>query len=104
MDSKRPRHVLVRDLVHAPGGADRIEFGRPRDVRLDCGARRERIETHLAAEKELGVEVAEHHVRVGQGGAGSALAIAGGPGVRPRALRPDPNEAALVDPGERAAS
>ena len=104
VDAKRPRHVLVRDLVHAPGGADRIESGRPRHVFLDGGARRARIETHLAAEKEFGVEVAEHHVRVGQGGAGSALCVAGGPGVRPRALRPDPNETALVDPGERAAS
>ena len=104
VDSKRPHHVLVRDLVHAPGGADRIESSGPRDVRLDGGACRIRIEAHLAAEKELGVEVAEHHVRVGQGRAGAALCVAGGPGVRPRALRPDPNETALVDPGERAPS
>ena len=90
VDPERSGDVLVRDLVHPPRGPDRIEPRRRRHVLLDRDPRRARIQAHLAAEEEVGIEVAEDHVRVGQGGAGAALAVAGRtPGPRPRsAARP----------------
>ena len=103
MDPERPRHVLVRDLVYPPGGPDRVEPRGGRHVALDRGARGGRVEAHRAAEEGAGVEVAEDHVRVRQGGPGPAPPIARRPRVRARAARPDPDEPALVDPRERAA-
>ena len=61
------------------------------------------VELHPAAEKRARVEIAEHEVGVGDGRVRPAEPVARRPGVRAGALRPDSQEAALVDPGDAAA-
>ena len=62
------------------------------------------VEGDLAAEEVARVEPAEHEVRVGDGRLGAAAAVADRPGIGARALRPDAQQAARVDPGDRAAA
>ena len=62
------------------------------------------IEPHLAAEEEAGIQAAEHHVGVGDGDLLTALAVADRAWRRTGALRSDPQHAAGIDPGDRAAA
>jgi hypothetical protein len=66
--------------------------------------RRRGVELHPAAEEEVGVDAAEHDVGVGGGGLAAAAAVAGRAGHGAGALRPDAQQPALVDPGDRAAA
>ena len=62
------------------------------------------IEPAVAAEKIFRVEIAEHEIGVGHGGAGTALAVTGRSRQRPGAFRPDMQDAAGIDPRDRAAA
>ena len=62
------------------------------------------VEAHLAAEEVAGVEPSEHDVRVGDGRLGAAAPVADGAGVGARAARADAQQAARVDPRDRAAA
>ena len=67
-------------------------------------ARRPRVEGHVAAEEVVGVEDAEQQIGVGDRRLGAALAVAGRARVGAGRLRPDLQQAEVVDPGERAAA
>ena len=82
---------------------DRIEPESLSD-RADGGLRERAIELHVAAEKALAVEPAQHEVGVGHGRRRAAAAVAGGAGIGARAHRPDMQGAAAIAPGERAAA
>ena len=71
---------------------------------IDHGPRRVDVELHLAAEEAVGVEVAEHGRRIGDGRALAAAPVARRAGVGAGALWADPQQAARVDPGDRAAA
>ena len=101
--AERAHHVVVGDLHD---GERRLLRGAPKglgDAR-DRLLRRCHVEGHLAAEEVLGVDAAEQQVGVGDRRALAAGAVAGGAGVRARALGPHPQHAALVDPGDGAAA
>ncbi len=93
---------------------DDVDHRRRRALRRQperLGHRRDRlarplgVEPHAAAEEEVGVDPAEHHVRVGHGRLGAAGAVARRPGARARAARADPEHAGLrLDPGDAAAA
>ena len=59
---------------------------------------------NLAAEIIVRIDAAEHDLGVGIGRLGAAGAVAGRPGHRPHALRADIENAALIDPADRAAA
>ena len=61
-------------------------------------------EPHLAAQEERGIEPAKGQVGIGDGGLLAALAVADRPRIGARALRPHPQDAARVDPGDAAAA
>ena len=62
------------------------------------------LEPHLAAEEVSGIEPAQHEVGVGDGRFGAAAPVAGRPGHRAGAARPDIKTALVVEPGDRAAA
>ena len=62
------------------------------------------VENHLAAEKIVGIEPAEHDVGVGDGRFRAAAAITDRPGIGARALRPDLERTDVVSPGDAAAA
>ena len=57
-----------------------------------------------AAEEVVGIEIAADHVGVGHGRPRAAAPVAGRAGIGAGALRADIEEAAAVDPGDRAAA
>ena len=61
------------------------------------------VERHFAAEETVGAETAEHQIGVGDGRLVAAEPVAGRPGRRARALRPDA-QAAVIDARDRAAA
>ena len=62
------------------------------------------IEPPVAAEEIVRIEIAEDEVGVGHGCVGAALAVAGRPRHRAGAFRPDMQDAAGIDPRDRAAA
>jgi hypothetical protein len=102
-DPDRVRHVLVADPHHGGGG---LELGVLEPLSQSSnGAGGERpVERQLSAEEECGIEPAEHEVRVGDRRLLAAPAVAGGSRDCARALRPDLEEAAGIDPSDRAAA
>ena len=84
-DPDRVRHVLVAHPHHGAGGE------RP-------------VERELAAEEECGIEPAEREVRIGDRRLLAAAPVAGRSRDGACALRPDLEEAAGVDPSDRAAA
>ena len=97
-------HVLVDEAVDAPGGLLDGQVERLGDVGLDRLRRRVDVERHLAAEEEVGVEVAEHEVGVGDRGLRPAAAVTGRAGVGARGLRAAGEQPERVDVGERPAA
>ncbi len=71
---------------------------------LDRGAGSRDVQT--AEPRELGAlrDAPEDQVRVGDGRLGAAPAVAGGSGIRARALRTDDQRTAGVEPGDRTAA
>ena len=73
------------------------------DLALERALGGRRIELHLAAEKAIGAEPAEHQIGVGHRRLRAAEPVAGRPGRSARALRTEPQRA-VVDPRDRAAA
>ncbi len=71
---------------------------------VDRGLGGSAVEMAPAAEKARRIEIAEHQVGVGDGRRVAAGAVAGGTGNRAGALRADMQDAAGIDPGDRAAA
>ncbi len=84
-------HVLAGDPIHAPGCLPlrETEPGKAAQ-RPPC---RLRLKRHGAAQEARRIEVAEGQTGVGDGGLGAAQPVAGGARLRPRALRPDLEQA-----------
>ena len=101
---ERVDHRRVRDLDDAVRGLDDGEPERPGAALLDRPLGTVDVEADLAAEEVPRVQPAEHEVRVRDRRLGAAAAVADRPRVGARALRPDAQEAARVDPGDRAAA
>ena len=77
-----------------------------RELRCEAGdgaLRGSGVERHPAAGERLGIDPAEHEIRIGDGRLGAASPVARGAGVGARALRADAETAALLV-GERAAT
>ena len=96
-------HRRVRELVDPAGGLERREVERPAEAR-----ERLRREVFLDGEVARGErarrDVAEQHVRVGNGGLHAAAPVTGRAGDGARAPRPDVEAARLVDERDRAAA
>src|SRR5215472_7658409 len=97
------RHVLVHDVVNAPGDLDRLEADPSREP-LHGGARRLQIDAHLPASEVRRIEIAEEEIRIGDGGLRAAQAIRGGPRVRSRTPRADLEQPDLVHVRDAPAS
>ena len=82
--------------VEVEGGGD------PGDGRL--GPRALQVRPAVGAEHGRRAQAAEHELGVGHRRPGAALGIAGGARLGAGALRPDAQQAAPVDPGDRAAA
>ena len=59
------------------------------------------VELHASAQEVVGVEISEHECCVRDRGLIAAASVAGGPRIGAGALRPDPQEASRIDPGDR---
>ena len=96
-------HVLVDDLVDAPGHLlhAHVELAGHRAEGLSC---RVHVELHLPAEKIVRVEVAQDEVCVGDRGARAATAVAGRPRLGAGAVRPHLEKPQGVHPGDAAAA
>ena len=62
------------------------------------------VEREPAAEEVVGVEITQQQGRIGDRGLGAARAVAGRPRDRAGAARAHPEQAARIDPGDRAAA
>ena len=62
------------------------------------------IDLEIAAQEMLGVQAAEHHLRIGHRRLLAALGVAGRTGQGARRARPDAERAARIDIGDRAAA
>ena len=103
VDADRVDHVLGQDLRDAQRRARDVEPERLPEG-CDRGAGAVDVELEIAREARAAAHAAEHRLRVGRGGLGAPAAVADRPRVGARALRPDPQQAARVDAGQRAAA
>ncbi len=97
------RHVGIDHAVDAFRRRQQTE-AEPRRHAFHRGLRRRRVQAGAPAEEAGRIEQPQDEVGVGDGGRGAAAPVARGPGHRPRALRPDVEDAARVHPGDRAAA
>src|SRR5690606_35876056 len=103
VDAGRRGHILVDDVADACGDPQRVEGERRLQGAGDGPLRCLAVQRHRPAQEEVGVEVAEQQIGVGDGRLVAALPVAGRAGVGAGAIRPDGQQAELVDPGDRAA-
>ena len=96
-------HVRVDDAVNAARGGEPVDAERGGDS-IDRALGQPCIEPPFAAEEIRRVEIAEHQIGVGDGRLAAALAVAGRARHRAGALRPDMQDAAGIDPRDRAAA
>ena len=96
-------HVLVGEVDDGPRGRFPPQSQRSRQ-RVDHRRRALRVELQFPAQKEVGVEPAQHQVGVGHGGGFAAGAVAAGAGPGARALGSHREHAALVDTGDGTAA
>ena len=97
-------HAHVDDALDAGGGGEHVHLERIGDVGLERRARGRDVELLRAAEEIVRVEKAADEIGVGDGRPRAAAPVAGGSWIGAGALRPDIEEAAGVDPGDRAAA
>ena len=98
-------HLRVDDLDDPRGGLLRLEAQGLADPAADGLDRRPAIEAHPPPEEVVGIDPAEHEVRVGHGRLGPARAVAGRAGRCPGAPRPDLQHPRFrLDPGDAPAA
>ena len=100
-EAERAEHVLVDDVEDALRGLVDVQAEGAGDL-PHRGRGGVGVQRHLPAEQARG-EAAEHDVRIGHRRLLPALAVAGRPRRRPRALRPDPQRPGHGHVGDRAA-
>ena len=97
--------LLLTILQNAERRIDRAHGQLVGDVRRRSPARASAwLDLQVAAEELLGVEPAQHHLRIGHRRLGAALAVAGRAGIRAGRARADAERVARVDIGDRAAA
>ena len=102
--AQRIGHRGVGDLHDAVGAGDGVELHVLGATPRNAVARGVDAEPHLPAQEIGGVEPAQRQVGIGDGGLLAAVAVADRPRIGTRALRPDAQDAARVDPGDAAAA
>ena len=103
MSSIAVDHVVVAGGVDRVGRLDQADAERRGDSFHRLLGERP-LEPHAAAEEIVRVDDAEHDVGVGHGRLAAAGAVAGWARHGAGALRPDVEQAARIDPGDRAAA
>ena len=101
------QQVAGLGVLHGVDRGRGLLHGQPErlgDLRVDGLAGQLQRQRLAAAEQAPLGEDPEDQVGVGVGRLGAAVAVAGGPGNGLRAARPDPQVAAVVEPGDRAAA
>ena len=104
MDTGGICHILVRNLMNAPS---RFFDGQTQSVGnlcLNSLARRGQIQLHLAAQKETGIQIAQHQIGVGDGWLGATAAVTSRAWVSARRIRPHLEQAQRINTGNRAAA
>ena len=96
-------HSGVGDLDDAIRGGDRIHAQRLGAFAANTFTGGFPVKMKIASQEVVRVEAPEDEVGIGNGGLLAAFAIADGARVRPRALRPDSQNPAGIDPGDAAA-
>ena len=94
------RHVQVDHAVDAGGGFQPGKIERRRNA-VDCGFRCSPVKRALASHESSRVEIAENDIGVADGRRETAIAIAGRPRHRTRALRTHSQCPAGIDSGDR---
>jgi hypothetical protein len=89
------RHVGVDQAKHTLGGRD-ARHAQPLCEPIDRPLRRSDIEANATAQEVVGIEIAEHEIRVGDGRRLTTLAVARGPRLGARALGPHAEDASFV--------
>ena len=87
-DARRAGHVLGDHVMHAIGRAIRRDAklpGQPPERRRGCPG----IDPHRPAKEEPGIEIAQRQIGIRHRRRRAAAPVAGRPGLRPAALRPD---------------
>ncbi len=101
----RARHAGVGDPHDRLGRLQHVDAERLTDMRHDRPPGGLDIETReLAADRFLGVDTPEHHMRIGQGRPLIALAVAGRSRHRTGAFRPHLQQPPAIDRGNRSAA
>lgn len=98
------RHPGRRDAQDAFGRRDRVEVERIGDPFAERGYGRSKIERHLAAEKTVDAQPAEHQIGVGDRRLLSAEAVAHRARLGAGALRTDTQRTTGLDAGDAAAA
>ncbi len=93
-------HVLGRNRNDRRGRLLEVDPHGCCNIALDRAARGIEVERHGTTEEELGIEIAEHEARIRDRGLVTAVAVAGRPRHRARALRSDMQHPAIVNPGD----
>jgi hypothetical protein len=96
-------HRRVDDPMDAPRRGEPIDAERGGDA-VDCHFGGRPIKAAPAAEKARRIQISEHQIGVGDRRLVAAAPVAGGPGNRAGAFRTDMQNAAGIDPGDRAAA
>jgi hypothetical protein len=96
-------HVLVDDVMNAEGGLGRVQPELPAEG-CQRGGRALHIQSHRAAEKKAGVEIAEQQVGIRHRRLRPAAAVADRARTRPGRMRPDRQQPELGEARDRAAA
>ncbi len=102
--SRTPSAMFVLTMRWMPLAAAMRSMPSAGGNRIDGALGGRQVEPAVAAEEIVRVEIAEHEVGVGDGRLGAALAVAGRSRHRAGAFRPDMQDAAGIDPRDRAAA
>src|SRR5271170_5029710 len=93
-------HRCIHHAMDAESGLFDGQAERAGDMSLDRLSRAGWIEPHRPAGKTGRIEPAEHHRGVSDRGLLAALAVAGGTRIGAGGMRPDPEPAGAVEPGD----
>ena len=90
-------HILIDDMVHAPGGARQIHPERLGHALANGFLGSGTIQPHLAAEEVIRIEVAQDEIGVRHCGFAAAESVAGGSRVGTGAIRSHLQQAECVN-------
>ena len=102
--SDRADHCFISDDQDRDRRLLDAESERLSDLGVESGASSVDVEPQAAAEKVLRIEISADQSGVSHGGARTPACVTNGARLRSSALRSDPRQAAIVDPGDAAAA